>query len=96
MSPANMATLEFEASYPAPDKNNLQWQDMTFTKDSVDAGRHRSMTFRSRSGLGIWEPKVASGSGYTVTVQKTTAPAAENAARRRACLRWSTSASRMR
>ena len=79
MSPANMATLEFEASYPAPDKNNLQWQDMTFTKDSVDAGQHRSMTLRSRSGLGIWEPKVASGSGYTVTVQKTTAPAANPA-----------------
>ncbi|MEJ7687705.1 MAG: hypothetical protein WKG52_12330, partial [Variovorax sp.] len=75
ISPASMATLEFEAQHPAPNT----WQDLTFIKDSVDAGAHRSMTLMSRNAQGIWEPKVASGHGYTVRASATTAPGQSSA-----------------
>ena len=82
MSPASTASLEFSALYPHPPEtdtgwgtNSLKtcisqhWQVLTFTKDSKDFGVHQSMELFSRNGLGIWEPKVASGHGYTVTAK---------------------------
>ncbi len=77
ISPANMASLEFEALYPHPIKES--WQDMVFTKDHPDTvvaqkGVHESMRLLSRNGLGVWEPKVASGSGYTVRTEPSTDP----------------------
>ena len=76
ISPANMATLEFEAQFPLkPEAGNFpKWQDMVFTKDSLDAGVHQSMTLNGRDGQGIWEPKVASGSSYTVKPAPSSAP----------------------
>lgn len=68
ISPGNMASLEFEALYPRPET----WQDMEFVKDSTDAGEHQRMVLQSRNGLGVWEPKVASGTGYTVRTAPTT------------------------
>ena len=72
MSPANTATLEFEALWPG--QFNLWWQNLTFTKDSLDAGAHQAMTLLGRNGKGVWEPKVASGTGYSITAAVTTRP----------------------
>ena len=81
ISPANMASLEFEALYPVAQTNPgvppgnekyEYWQDMIFTKTSRDAGAFQSMHLQSRNGLGIWEPKVASGFGYVVESAPTT------------------------
>ena len=79
ISPANYGTLEFEAFTlpegivpPKPgdkDPPNRLTQLVTFTKDTVDYGGHHSMTLHSRNNQGIWEPKVASGHGYTITAQ---------------------------
>src|SRR5205085_1788129 len=44
-------------------------QFMTFTKDTKDYGAHQSMTLHSRNNQGIWEPKITSGLGYTVTTK---------------------------
>jgi hypothetical protein len=77
ISPANMASLEFEALYPLP----ATWQDMIFSKDNADStdgqghGVHETMQLQSRNGLGVWEPKVASGASYSVR----TAPSTANA-----------------
>ncbi len=76
MSPANIATLEFEADAPELGFNVPQWQDMKFTKDTFDAGAHQSMSLQSRNGQWIWEPKVASGMGYTISAQPSTSPSA--------------------
>ncbi|MGH8426446.1 MAG: G8 domain-containing protein [Gammaproteobacteria bacterium] len=63
-----------------PGNPNTHWQDMTFTRDDqVPDGKggmfHPDMTLQTgRNGLGIWEPKVANGYGYTVTVKPTTSP----------------------
>jgi hypothetical protein len=84
MTPASIGTLEFEALYPFPpekDKwpdicNSFHFQAITFSKDAQDFGAHQSMTLFSRNGLGAWEPKVASGEGYTVS----TAPGKPQAA----------------
>ena len=75
ISPANMASLEFEALYPMPQT----WQNMIFTKDHADTpdGTHQSMQLQSRNGLGVWEPKVASGTGYTVRTAAGTVPGQE-------------------
>jgi hypothetical protein len=66
-----MASLEFQALYPPnpdnPDVPHLQKQNLTFSNDSVDFAAHQSMTLSSRNALGVWEPKVTSGLGYTVT-----------------------------
>ena len=91
MSPAEMGTLEVSNLYPFikvpnstydyPGGTNTHWQDMTFRRDdAVPDGKggtyHPTMVMKTgRNGLGIWEPKVSNGYGYTVTVQKTTAPA---------------------
>ncbi|RYF81744.1 MAG: hypothetical protein EOO29_09530 [Comamonadaceae bacterium] len=72
ISPANMASLEFEALKPGAVIPH--WQDMLFTKDSLDAGVHQSMRLQSRNGLGVWEPKVASGASYSVQPLKSTVP----------------------
>jgi hypothetical protein len=75
MSPSSTGTLEFGALYPYPpelDNSTVgacdaqHWQIMEFSKDSVDFGAHQTMQLFSRDGKGIWEPKVASGHGYTV------------------------------
>jgi len=66
ISPGSMATLEFEAQWPVVSGSTENWQDVTFFKDSPDYGQHQSMTLRSRNGLGVWEPKVTSGLGYSV------------------------------
>ena len=70
MSPASMATLEFEAHAGG----GSFWQDVRFTKDTLDAGVHKSLTLQGRNGQGIWEPKVASGHGYTIKALATSAP----------------------
>jgi hypothetical protein len=71
MSPSSMASLEFQALYPPnalnPDVPHLQKQNLTFTNDSVDFAQHQSMTLSSRNALGVWEPKVTSALGYTVS-----------------------------
>lgn len=80
ISPGNMGTLEFEAftlpngvvpSPPPPDQpdTNKLTQFVTFTKDTKDYGVHQTMTLHSRNNQGIWEPKVTSGLGYTVTAK---------------------------
>ena len=72
MSAANMATLEFGALWPprvaAPGPDPGYSQEITFTKDSLDYAEHQQMTLvTGRNGQGVWEPKVASGFGYTIT-----------------------------
>jgi hypothetical protein len=43
-------------------------QNITFTKDSLDYGKHQSMTLiTGRNDNGLYEPKVTSGLGYTIT-----------------------------
>ncbi len=77
MSPDSMATLEFGALYPnqppppppadMADKPNNHTQILTFRKDSQDFGDHQFMSLHSRNAQGLWEPKVTSGYGYTVS-----------------------------
>ncbi len=77
ISPGNMGTLEFEAfslpdgvvpPLPVGDQPPRRLtQLVTFTKDMTDFDKHYSMTLHSRDNQGIWEPKVTSGLGYTVT-----------------------------
>jgi hypothetical protein len=61
---------------------NSHWQNMIFTRDDPvpdgNTGTIRpSMTLQTgRNGLGIWEPKVSNGYGYTVSVDVTTSPSA--------------------
>jgi G8 domain len=52
-------------------------QQVTFTKDSIDfptlpgfENEHESMVLDSRNFLGLWEPKVMRGYGYTISAQK--------------------------
>lgn len=66
ISPGHYATLELSALFPKPDDVSQHWQDLTFAKSSTEFGKHPTMTLESRNGLGVWEPKVASGYGYTV------------------------------
>jgi G8 domain len=68
MSVANMSTLEFGALWPK-DPNLGYRQALTFTRDTK--GDVQTMTLvTGRNGLGVWEPKVASGFGYLVTAAK--------------------------
>ncbi|MBI4380783.1 MAG: G8 domain-containing protein [candidate division NC10 bacterium] len=80
ISPGSMATLEFGALLPnLLDPPNCQdtgknpaflcnhTQIMTFSKDSLDFGKHQTMALHSRDRRGVWEPKVTSGYGYTVS-----------------------------
>ena len=66
-----------------PGDTNSHWQDMTFTRTDLVAEApppstamfHPDMVMKTgRNGLGIWEPKVSNGYGYTVRVSPTTAP----------------------
>lgn len=71
MSAGSYATLEFQALYPAPLSNDPPdfadtKQIVTFIKDQQDFGVHSEMDLTSRDGRGVWEPKVASGYGYTI------------------------------
>jgi hypothetical protein len=68
ISPGSMATLEFAALWPNPKPTGPQDQRLTFTRDDrEDFGAHQSMTLGGRNGNGVWEPKVTSGYGYTVS-----------------------------
>ncbi|MGH8225620.1 MAG: hypothetical protein ACRER1_05670 [Gammaproteobacteria bacterium] len=73
-----------DSTYDYPGGTNTHWQDMTFRRDDAvplapppsTATFHPTMVMKTgRNGLGIWEPKVSNGYGYTATVQVTTAPA---------------------
>lgn len=66
ISPGHYATLEFQALFPPPLPVDPVKQLMTFAKDQEEFGEHPEMSLTSRNGLGVWEPKVASGYGYTV------------------------------
>ncbi len=72
ISPANMATLEFDALYPT--LKGQRWQDMIFTKTSKDGSEYQSMALQSRNGQGLWEPKLTSGYGYIVESAPSTSP----------------------
>ena len=80
MSPGEVGALEFQALYPKdprlPDRDRND-QLITFQKDSVEFGgsdfeEHPTMTLAGRDGQGVWEPKVTSGYGYTLTASTAT------------------------
>ncbi|MEO8136339.1 MAG: G8 domain-containing protein, partial [Betaproteobacteria bacterium] len=84
ISPANYGTLEFEAFTlpdgrvplpPPPGEKDTRklTQFVTFTRDVLDYGKHQTMQLHSRNNQGIWEPKVVSGLGYTITAQDSAA-----------------------
>ncbi len=82
MVPSGIGQLEFESPlFPvnskdsgAPNKfpNSVPplggdlSQLLTFYKTDIDFNQHGAMSLHSRNGLGVWEPKVASGYGYVV------------------------------
>ncbi len=72
ISPANMATLEFDALYPLVKAQ--RWQDMVFTRTFKDVGVYQQMALQSRNGQGLWEPKLTSGHGYIVESAPSTSP----------------------
>jgi hypothetical protein len=84
LSPGEVGALEFMAAYPVgppspPAGTYRSDQLVTFTKDSLEFGgsdfeEHPAMTLVGRDGQGVWEPKVTSGYGYTITAS--TAPPA--------------------
>jgi hypothetical protein len=87
MVPSGIGQFELEALYP--DNNPTcnaknpgfgtchdHSQLLTFYKDTLDFNQHGSMSLHSRNGLGIWEPKVASGYGYVVRADPYTVTAA--------------------
>jgi hypothetical protein len=76
ISPSAMATLEFSALFPkavqSPDYTRYeQW--LAFSKTSPDTYPAPvntildRMKLHGRNGLGVWEPKVSNGHGYTVS-----------------------------
>src|SRR6185369_98203 len=85
ISPYGVATLELQANFPpstGTDPNPAQpatKQRMTFSKDSRDfcpgpLCDHQKMELTSRNTLGVWEPKVVSGGGYTVAASQCSNP----------------------
>jgi hypothetical protein len=76
ISPGSVGTLEFSALWPLLEpadraQANSHWQVLTFTRDALEftgtaSQQHPSQALTSRNGLGVWEPKVTSGHGYTV------------------------------
>ncbi|MCE9624327.1 MAG: hypothetical protein K8R69_02565, partial [Deltaproteobacteria bacterium] len=66
ISAGHYATLEFQGLFPSPLPKDPIKQLMTFEKDQLEFDEHPEMKLTSRNGLGVWEPKVASGYGYTV------------------------------
>jgi len=73
ISPANMATLEFDTVFPGA---GVHWQDMVFTRTFKDVGVYQSMALQSRNGQKLWEPKVTHGHGYIVESAPSTSPQA--------------------
>jgi Ubiquitin-activating enzyme E1 FCCH domain len=82
ISPSPMATLEFSSLFPkALQSDQKSWryeQWLAFAKttpdeypDPVNPGKtltiYDQMKLHGRNGLGVWEPKVSNGYGYTVT-----------------------------
>jgi hypothetical protein len=88
ISPSAMATLEFSALFPQAfqkeDKGKKEYryeQILSFSKTAPDqypppvGTLHDPMTLHGRNGLGVWEPKVSNGYGYTVSaLSKYSAP----------------------
>ena len=87
ISPYGVATLEFQGNFPPsqaapPGPNPAQpatKQRLTFTKDYKDfcpgpLCDHQKMELTSRNTLGVWEPKVVSGVGYTVAASPCSNP----------------------
>lgn len=76
-SPGEVAAFEFQTLFPNPPAPDAPVDDLrhdqklTFTKDSTEFSgsllRHPTMVLGGRDGQGVWEPKVQSGYGYTVT-----------------------------
>jgi len=73
MSPGEVGALEFEALYPPdtrPDQNRND-QIITFQQDSTQFSgnllQHPQFALNGRDGQGVWEPKVSSGYGYTIS-----------------------------
>jgi hypothetical protein len=88
MSPSVMATLEFSALFPVAPQgaDNRYEQLLTFSKTSPDTyptppGKiWGDMTLHGRNGLGVWEPKVSNGYGYTVSATSKFAAPGKNPA----------------
>ena len=77
ITPANMGTLEIGTLFPkrsAPDvvPPTDATQLLTITKDNLDYGAHKEEALHGRNGQGLWEPKAASGFGYTITASPIT------------------------
>ncbi|MDO8430827.1 MAG: hypothetical protein Q7S58_00305 [Candidatus Binatus sp.] len=77
LSPGEVGALEFEALFPNPPAPDAKVDDkrheqkISFTKDSTEFSgallQHPVMVLDGRDAQGIWEPKVQSGYGYTVS-----------------------------
>lgn len=82
ISPSPMATLEFSSLFPKatqPDQKSWRYEQwLAFSKMSPDVypdpanpGKtltiYDQMKLHGRNGLGVWEPKVSNGFGYTVS-----------------------------
>jgi len=58
--------------FPGPNGDTSHTQFLTFSRDDLSAGQnnttfHPTMQLHSRDGRGVWEPKLTSGFGYTVS-----------------------------
>ena len=72
MSPGSLGSVGFEAMFPNENPADRHDQVLVFSKDArdfvgTDLEEHSEMELRGRDGRGIWEPKVTSGYGYTVS-----------------------------
>jgi hypothetical protein len=88
ISPSAMATLEFSALFPQAlqpkdgDKETWRYEQVLgFAKTTPDVYPNPvgqlldQMTLHGRNGLGVWEPKVSNGYGYTLrAIDKYSAP----------------------
>ena len=75
ISPHSYATLQVQSFDPTMTLNPAKTQTphtlakkkpITFKKDQLDYGEHSNMTLHGRNNTQIYEPKVASGFGYTL------------------------------
>lgn len=75
ISPGNLGSLEVQGQWPYPVNEpagkafHFQW--LEFGNDSAFAGQNQNEYLYGRNGLGVWEPKVTSGYGYTISVPPT-------------------------
>ena len=85
ISPSTMATLEFASLFPKATQGEKEppryEQILTFSKTAPETYPapvnqiQTKMSLHGRNGLGVWEPKVSNGYGYTVSAtDKYTAP----------------------